>query len=112
MVPVAQRHVERDPSEVLVSPPFVDPTTGILTNYSEQFEYDPIRQLLVVWMQFEPVDGSPGYTIPLTHRQYFPQELRAILLSAGFTDIEYRSDFSTEPPGPQTDSLVVSCRTA
>ncbi|MGC4067639.1 MAG: class I SAM-dependent methyltransferase [Polyangiaceae bacterium] len=102
--------LDHDPSESLEADPFVCPTTGKRVRYSEQFEYDPIRQLLVVWMNFEPEDGSPSWTVPLTHRQYFPQELKAILLSAGFRDIEFFSDFSEEPPGSYTDSLVISCR--
>jgi SAM-dependent methyltransferase len=101
--------LNRDPSAVFDAPPFVDPTTGLTVRYSERFEYDPIRQLLVVWMQFEPEDGSPGWTVPLTHRQYFPQEIKGLLIAAGFRHIEFQSDFSTEAPGPYTDSLVVLC---
>jgi SAM-dependent methyltransferase len=101
--------LSHDPEEVLESPPFVDPTTGVTVRYSERFEYDPIRQLLVVWMQFLPEDGSEGWTVPLSHRQYFPQELKGLLLAAGFQKIEFQSDFSAEAPGPYTDSLVVLC---
>jgi SAM-dependent methyltransferase len=101
--------MSHEPDEVLESPAFVDPTTGARVRYSERFEYDPIRQLLVIWMQFQPEDGSEGWTVPLVHRQYFPQELKAILMAAGFTRIEFVSDFSTEAPGPYTDSLVVLC---
>lgn len=100
----------RDPTEVFESEPFIDPTTGVRTGYDERFEYDPIRQLLVVWMRFTPEDGTTGYTIPLCHRQYYPQEIKGLLLAAGFRDISFESDFSTEPPGPYTDSLVVTCR--
>jgi SAM-dependent methyltransferase len=102
--------LDHDPSEILEAEPFICPTTGKRIQYSERFEYDPIRQLLVVWMHFEPEDGSPSWTIPLCHRQYFPQEVKALLLSAGFRDIEFHSDFSEEPPGAYTDSLVISCR--
>jgi len=108
-MPQAQ-DLSHDPDEVLDADSFIDPTSGIRTGYSERFEYDPIRQLLVVWMQFSPEDGSPGWTVPLAHRQYFPQELKAVLLAAGFRRIEFESDFSSEPPGPHTDSLVVRCQ--
>lgn len=101
--------LSHEPNEVLESPAFVDPTTGARVRYSERFEYDPIRQLLVIWMQFEPEDGTTGWTVPLVHRQFFPQELKAILLAAGFSQLQYVSDFSPEPPGPHTDSLVVLC---
>jgi SAM-dependent methyltransferase len=99
----------RDPEESLTSPDFTHPRTGEVFGYSERFEYDPIRQLLVVWMQFSPRDGSDGFVIPLTHRQYYPQELRGLLCCAGFSEICFGSDFSAEPPGSYTDSLVVEC---
>jgi SAM-dependent methyltransferase len=99
----------RDPSECLESPPFTHPETGEVYSYSERFEYDPIRQLLVVWMQFTPQNGGESFTIPLAHRQYYPQELRGLLGCAGFSRVRFFSDFSTEPAGPHTDSLVVEC---
>jgi len=98
-----------DPTERLDSPPFTHPETGEVFFYSERFEYDPIRQLLVVWMQFTPRDGGDAFTIPLVHRQYYPQELRGLLGCAGFSDIHFSSDFSAEPAGPHTDSLVIEC---
>jgi hypothetical protein len=87
----------------------VHPATGEAFEYYERFEYDPIRQLLVVWMEFVPKNGEPSFTIPLSHRQYYPQELKALLVSAGFGKIRFTSDFSAEAPGAHTDSLVIEC---
>jgi SAM-dependent methyltransferase len=101
--------LDRDPSELLEAPDFIHPQTGEVFAYSERFEYDPIRQLLIVWMTFTPRDGSGAFTIPLAHRQYYPQELRGLLLCAGFTSVRFLSDFSAEPAGAHTDSLVVDC---
>ncbi len=99
-----------DPNKRYRAPRFRHPTTGKLTRYAERFEYDPLRQLLVVWMEFFPEDGSPGWTVPLTHRQFFPLEMRGLLEAAGFSAIEYSGDFSDEPPTHQVDSIAVTCR--
>jgi SAM-dependent methyltransferase len=99
----------RDEDEELEAPDFTHPMTGEVFSYTERFEYDPIRQLLVVWMRFTPKDGSLGFTIPLAHRQYYPQELRGLLGCAGFENVRFLSDFSDEPAGAHTDSLVVEC---
>jgi SAM-dependent methyltransferase len=99
----------RDPSESLPAPDFTHPETGEVFGYCECFEYDPIRQLLVVWMHFSPKDGGAAFTIPLAHRQYYPQELRSLLGCAGFGQVQFSSDFSAEPAGMYTDSLVVEC---
>ncbi|MEZ4223100.1 MAG: class I SAM-dependent methyltransferase [Polyangiaceae bacterium] len=99
-----------DPNKRYFAPRFRHPTTGVLTRYAERFEYDPLRQLLVVWMEFFPEDGSPAWTVPLTHRQFFPLEMRALLEAAGFRGIEYFGDFSEAAPDAQTDSIAVICR--
>lgn len=101
--------LSHDPDEVLEAPDFTHPETGEVFEYSERFEYDPIRQLLVVWMHFESKDGTVAFTIPLAHRQYFPQELRGLLGCAGFGKIQFWSDFTSEAAGAHTDSLVVEC---
>jgi len=101
--------LSHDPSESLKSPDFTHPETGEVFEYAERFEYDPIRQLLVVWMHFATKDGSSAFTIPLTHRQYFPQELRGLLACAGFTRLRFWSDFTEEAASSHTDSLVVEC---
>lgn len=99
----------RDRDEWLECSDFEQPATGAVFGYAERFEYDPIRQLLVIWMRFTPKDGSEPFVIPLTHRQYYPQELRALLTCAGFSRVEFSSDFTQEMPGAHTDSLVIEC---
>ena len=91
------------------APRFRHPSTGELVRYAERFEYDPIRQLLLVTMRFEPTKGEP-WTIPLTHRQFFPREVEALLRHAGFSDIVFTADFSDHPADRHADSVVVSCQ--
>jgi SAM-dependent methyltransferase len=99
----------RDPERWFGAPRIRHPTTGTLVRYDERFEYDPIRQLLLVTTRFTP-EGGPGWTVPLTHRQIFPREVEALLHYNGFSDIVFSADFSDAPADPLTDSVVVSCR--
>jgi SAM-dependent methyltransferase len=102
--------LSRSPHRTYKAPSFVHPRTRQRIGYSERFEYDPMRQLLVVWMQFVPEDGSTPWTVPLTHRQFFPCELEGYFQQAGFSSYTLSSDFSDDPPSAHTDSLIVACR--
>jgi hypothetical protein len=100
----------RKPNKRYSAPRFKYPATQQWVRYSERFEYDPIRQLLVTWMEFVPEDGSEPWVIPLTHRQYFPCELETHFHHAGFSSVVSTSDFSEAPPDAHTDSLIVTCK--
>lgn len=100
--------LSRDPLRDYGSPRIRHPSTGQLTRYKERFEYDPLRQLLLVHMRFLPESGKP-WTVPLTHRQFFPCELEALLHYNGFTDLRFTQDFTEDPATASTDSMVVSC---
>lgn len=101
--------LSRDPDKAYGAPRYKDPTTGKLVRYAERFEYDAWRQLLLVRMQFTP-EGEPTRVVPLTHRQFFPREMEALLHYNGFVDIEFTADFGDAPADRYTDSVVVSCR--
>jgi hypothetical protein len=82
-----------------------------MTAYSERFDYDRLRQILLCSMEFEPREGTvPEWKVPFTHRQFFPQELEALLHYNGFTEQRWTADFTDDPPGQDVDSMVVSCR--
>lgn len=98
-----------DPNRSFRAPSFRHPTTGARTSYRERFEYHPLRQLLVVWI--EMTAGGDVVSMPLSHRQFFPREMEALLHYNGFEDIRFGGDFSDLPPGPGVDSLVATCRT-
>jgi len=100
----------RDPERAYGAPRIRHPTTGELVKYAERFEYDRLRQLLLVWMEFEPEEGGKPWRVPLTHRQWFPREIEALLHYNGFTDILYTADFTDLPADAYVDSMVVSCR--
>ena len=104
--------LSRDPERSYGSPKIRHPTTGELVKYAERFEYDRLRQLLLIWMEFEPEAGGKPWKIPLTHRQFFPREVEALLHYNGFTDIFFTADFTDQPADQWVDSMVVSCRVA
>lgn len=100
----------RDPERSYGAPRIRHPTTGQLVRYAERFEYDPVRQVLLVWMDFKPEGGGKSWSVPLTHRQFFPREIEALLHYNGFGDMVWTADFSDQPPDESVDSMVVSCR--
>ncbi|HEY3499348.1 MAG TPA: class I SAM-dependent methyltransferase [Polyangiaceae bacterium] len=103
--------LSRDPERWYGAPRIRHPTTGELVRYDERFEYDPIRQLLLVTTRFSPEAGDP-WTIPLTHRQLYPREVEALLHYNGFSDLRFSADFGDQPADAATDSLVVSAAVA
>jgi SAM-dependent methyltransferase len=100
----------RSPDQRFGAPRLRHPATGQLVRYAERFEYDPLRQLLLIRIEFSPEDGSAPWTVALTHRQFYPQEMRILLQAGGLHRIELSADFTDEPPGPEVDSLVVTCQ--
>jgi SAM-dependent methyltransferase len=94
----------RKPERIYRTRPFVYPGVGKV-RYGERFDYDPIAQVLHVSMEFEPLGGE-AFTTPLTHRQFHPQELEALLHYNGFQIVELLGDFEG-PPSETTQSLVI-----
>lgn len=98
-----------DPERWFGAPRLRDPTSGKLVRYHERFEYDPVTQLLCMTFRFTPVDGSRAWDTELVHRQWYPQEVAAVLHYCGFDVRRWASDFRNEPPSFRSDSLVVEC---
>lgn len=101
-----------DPNRSFGAPSFRHPSTGKTTRYRERFEYHPLRQLLVIWMDMTPAGGGEAASVPLSHRQFFPREMEALLHYNGFSDIRFSADFSDRAPDAGTDSLVASATVA
>jgi SAM-dependent methyltransferase len=96
-----------DPARRYGAPRFRHPARGVV-RYAERFEYDSIRQILHMDLEFSPLDGSPPWAVPLTHRQFFPEEMDALLHYNGFGDRIWSADFTDAAPEPGIDTLVVS----
>jgi SAM-dependent methyltransferase len=107
-----------DPTELVASPDrayrvprFRHPTTGQVVRYAERFTYDPLSQVLTVGMEFELRDEpQQRWTTPLAHRQFFPQELEALLHYNGLDVVAVHGDFETAPPDEDATSLIYHCR--
>ncbi|HEY6079259.1 MAG TPA: class I SAM-dependent methyltransferase [Polyangiaceae bacterium] len=101
--------LSRDPDKAYGAPRIRHPTTGELTRYAERFEYDRLRQLLLIQMEFSPEGKGKPWTVPLTHRQFFPREMEALLHYNGFSEIFFTGDFTDQAADQHVDSLVVDC---
>ncbi|MCS6899812.1 MAG: class I SAM-dependent methyltransferase [Myxococcales bacterium] len=99
----------RSPDRTYGVPRFRHPTTGQVVRYTERFDYDPVRQVLHVVMEFHPVRGGESWAVPLTHRQYFPQEIDALLHYNGFEVEEVLGDFEG-PLGRYSDVGIWTTR--
>lgn len=108
LVPHAD-YLGADPERRFGLPRFRHPGHG-LVRYSERFEYDPVRQVLLMELEFRPEDGTAPFTVPLTHRQWFPQEIEAALHHGGFRDVAFSENFTDRPLSADADSLVASAR--
>ena len=84
----------RDPRHAYRAPRFRHATTGELVRYSERYDYDSIRQILFVTTEFSP-EGHPqdSWIVPLSHRQFFPQEWEMLLHYNGFSVDAVHGDF-------------------
>jgi SAM-dependent methyltransferase len=103
----------RDPARAYATPRFRYPAAdgpGEVVRYTERFDYDKVRQILFVSMEFAPVAGGVRWMTPLAHRQFYPQELEALLHYNGFEITALRGDFCDEVPSNQTSMLVFHCR--
>ncbi len=97
----------RDPARAYHAPRFRHPTAGVVVKNREHFDYDAVRQVLFVSMEFEPIgDRQNAWATPLAHRQYFPQEWGALLHYNGFDVIRVDGDFHGGPLTRDSDVMV------
>lgn len=110
------QELARDPARAYHTPRFLYPRDdgdgGVLVRYSERFDYDRVRQVLFVAMEFEPQDGTGSWMTPLAHRQFYPAELEALLHYNGFEILTQHGDFDASPVDPDSAVLITRCRPA
>ena len=102
----------RDPAKRWAKTRFTDPTTKRAMYYSTNHDYDPISQIAVIRLYYDPVDGAPGEArvVKLTQRKFFPAELEALVAHAGFRVLERYGDFSFGPLDGRAESQVLVCQ--
>ena len=103
----------RDPQKRWAKTRFTDPTTGRAMFYSTNHDYDPVGQIALIRLYYEPVDGKgPTKIVKLSQRKYFPAELEALVAHAGFRVVERYGDFSRRPLEAGVESQVLVCERA
>lgn len=103
--------LSRDPGRAYSVPRFRHPTAGVTVKNREYFDYDRVRQILFVAMEFEPLDDpSAAWTTPLAHRQFFPQEWEALLHYNGFDVESLNGDFHGGALARESDVMVWTAR--
>lgn len=104
----------RDPARAYHTPRFRYPNedgkSATVVRYSERFDYDKLRQLLFVAMEFSPMDGGEPWMTPLAHRQFYPQELEALLHYNGFEITTFSGDFNGTPVASHATTLLIHAR--
>jgi SAM-dependent methyltransferase len=101
----------RDPTRAYKMPKFRHPTTGEIVRYTEHFDYDRVRQVLFVSIEFTP-ERAPerAWMTPLAHRQFFPQEWESLLHYNGFEVENVCGDFHGGPLDRTSDVMVWHAR--
>jgi hypothetical protein len=99
----------RDPEKRWAKTRFTDPTTGIATYYSTNHDYDPVGQIVLIRLYYDPVDGGPGRIVKLSQRKFFPAELEALIAHAGLALTERYGDFYFGPLTAESESQVIVC---
>lgn len=101
----------RDPGRVYRGRPFVHPVDGRRHRYAETFAYDPVSQVQIVTIAYQPEDDPASATVtPLAHRQFFPAELEALLHYNAFGVEARYGDFDGEPLDAWSESQVIVAR--
>ena len=101
----------RESSRLYHAPRFRHPTTNELVRYGERYDYDPVRQVCFVSMEFEPMKRpAQAWTTPLAHRQFFPQEWEALLHYNGFEVVKVAGDFYGGPFDRSSDVMIWHAR--
>src|SRR5207302_5874689 len=81
--------LRRDPNKRWAKTKFTDPATGRAFHYSTNHDYDPVSQIALIRLYYDPVDGKgPSRVVKLSQRKFFPAELEALLAHAGFRVVE------------------------
>jgi SAM-dependent methyltransferase len=103
----------RDSTKRWAKTRFTDPTTGRAMLYSTNHDYDPVGQIALIRLYYEPVDGKgPTKIVKLSQRKFFPAELEALVAYAGLRVVERFGDFAWRPLDATAESQVLVCEKA
>jgi SAM-dependent methyltransferase len=107
------RAMVRDPGRMYRCPRVIHPDTGREYEYFEAFDYDPLREVQLMSLVFQSVDELEDLRVlPLSQRQFFPQELDLLLHYNGFVIEQVWGDFDKSPRTGDSESQIVVCSLA
>lgn len=105
------RAMTRNPGRLYRGPRVLVPETGRAYHYFESFEYEPVRQVQLVSMIFQSESELDDLRVlPLSQRQFFPEELALLLHYNGFALARRYGDFSRGPLTGDSESQIVVAR--
>jgi SAM-dependent methyltransferase len=106
------RWLSRDPTKRWARTRFTHPRTGQRMIYSTNHDYDPVSQIVVIRLYYEPAPGSRArrQVITLSQRKFFPAELEALLDANGFAVEARYGDFHGSPLEADGETQLVVCR--
>ena len=88
---------------------FTHPETGEKLEYTTNHSYDPSCQIAFVRIYYRQVNGDRTRVVRLAHRQFFPEELLALLRAAGYRLDHRWGGFNQELFDGGADSQVIVC---
>ncbi|MCS6915879.1 MAG: class I SAM-dependent methyltransferase [Myxococcales bacterium] len=110
----------RDPARRYGRTRLRHPLSGERLIYSYSVSYDPVTQVAFMRLHYDPEDapggeaeqgsGRGGWVVHLAHRQFFPQELRALLHYHGFYVERHDGGFDGEPLSDASTEQVICAR--
>lgn len=94
---------------------FEHPVSGETMCYSTNHTYDPATQVCHIRIYYDlgprPKPRSEPYKlVHLAHRQIWPEELRALIATAGFELESHTGDFAGAPIASELESQTLICR--
>lgn len=100
----------RDPEKRWAKTRFTDPTTKKAMFYSTNHVYDPVSQIVMIRLYYDPVDGGRGSkVVTLSQRKFFPAELEALVSHADMRVSARYGDFFWAPLDGSAESQVLVC---
>ena len=105
------RAMVRSPGRLYKGPRVTMPETGESFHYFEAFDYDVLRQVQLVSMVFQSTSELSNLrSLPLSQRQFFPEELALLLHYNGFAIEQRWGDFERGPLTGESESQVLVTR--
>src|SRR5262249_18304869 len=87
------------------------PVTQEWMRWGMDYAYDFERQIVSIRVYYRP-RGKPARVVRLSHRYFFPRELRALLERGGFAVERHEGTFHGSPLRAHSESQVLVCRAA